>query len=133
MCSGPLIRQELGSGLVHYHNAVKLSLSPFPFAYAQTCDGSLCRCVSVGSGCLMEGCRALGLGGVVNSVVSTAATPVCLVMFGIAECCDRLARDMAASKHTLRLIHESIARHSPPRMVVRLGCTGPQGDDMENT
>jgi len=33
--------QELGSGLVHYHNAVKLSLSPFPFAYAQTCDGLL--------------------------------------------------------------------------------------------
>jgi len=33
--------QELASGLVHYHNAVKLSMSPFPFAYAQTCDGLL--------------------------------------------------------------------------------------------
>jgi len=33
--------QELASGLVHYHNAFKLALSPFPFLYVWTCDGLL--------------------------------------------------------------------------------------------
>lgn len=29
---------ELASGMVHYHDAMKISMIPFPFPYAQTCD-----------------------------------------------------------------------------------------------
>eukprot|EP00404_Azadinium_spinosum_P060685 CAMPEP_0180717892 /NCGR_PEP_ID=MMETSP1038_2-20121128/14209_1 /TAXON_ID=632150 /ORGANISM="Azadinium spinosum, Strain 3D9" /LENGTH=202 /DNA_ID=CAMNT_0022750377 /DNA_START=18 /DNA_END=623 /DNA_ORIENTATION=+ len=33
--------EELASGMVHYHEAMKISNVPFPFPYAQTCDGIL--------------------------------------------------------------------------------------------
>eukprot|EP00404_Azadinium_spinosum_P020456 CAMPEP_0180490778 /NCGR_PEP_ID=MMETSP1036_2-20121128/39301_1 /TAXON_ID=632150 /ORGANISM="Azadinium spinosum, Strain 3D9" /LENGTH=419 /DNA_ID=CAMNT_0022499003 /DNA_START=238 /DNA_END=1497 /DNA_ORIENTATION=- len=33
--------QELATGMVHYHDAMKISNVPFPFPYAQTCDGIL--------------------------------------------------------------------------------------------
>ncbi|CAK0790395.1 unnamed protein product [Prorocentrum cordatum] len=30
--------QEMASGMVHFHNALKISTIPFPYPYAQTCD-----------------------------------------------------------------------------------------------
>ncbi|CAK0837086.1 unnamed protein product [Prorocentrum cordatum] len=30
--------QEMASGMVHFHNALKISTIPFPFPYAQTCE-----------------------------------------------------------------------------------------------
>jgi len=33
--------QEIANGMVHYHEAMKISTVPFPFPYAQTCDALL--------------------------------------------------------------------------------------------
>jgi len=33
--------QEIANGMVHFHEAMKISLVPFPFPYAQTCDALL--------------------------------------------------------------------------------------------
>merc|ERR1711879_577484 len=30
--------QEIATGMVHFHDAMKISTVPFPFPYAQTCD-----------------------------------------------------------------------------------------------
>ncbi|CAK0809832.1 unnamed protein product [Prorocentrum cordatum] len=42
MCIPPPILaralEEMASGLVHFHHALKISVVPFPFPYAQTCD-----------------------------------------------------------------------------------------------
>jgi hypothetical protein len=34
--------QEIATGMVHFHEAMKISNVPFPFPYAQTCDCLLC-------------------------------------------------------------------------------------------